>query len=766
MATSIRKNNLIRTQIKRAVMVGCHLTAAAYAGACLRPPPGVACGDGWCQDGKLCVSVAEDMSARQLTCVAAGVCGNGIIEADEQCDCGNSGIAALDAACTGQGNSATEGLCREDCTFRCGNGELDAGKICDTSLPVTSSCLDLGYDFGRPSCSMSCHEIIADTCGTWNWPLALSNTTQSLSGVWGSDEHNIFAVGSGGTIIHYDGTHWAPMKSKITKSLQGIWGSSPHDVFAVGLGGSVLHYDGITWQAMDSGTDADLAGVWGSGSDDIFAVSSTYASQPIDIQYVIHYNGRDWKHAFTSSLATGRFTLGRIWGSGPYDVFVAGREGVILHYDGTTWEQMDASAGLAPSQLHGLWGSGPGKVFAVGAGGTVMHYDGATWQAMASGTVADLSDVWGSGPSDVFAVGDSGTVLHFDGIRWHSMESGGNPALADVWGSASSNVFVVGRTGTVLHYTGSTWKPMDYGGSRALTAAWGSSSDNIFAVGGDVRHDDPYGNGADGGGQILYYNGHEWAPVELGVLPPLWGIWGCSPDDVLAVGGNHAGDNGTVVHHKGNEWAVMPGVDPMSTPLLSDVWGSSCGDVFAVGAQGAVLHYDGAAWVPMISGTKKWLTRVWGSGPNDVYAVGGDFSNSNDGIILHYDGDSWQEISWNAPLPSLTGIWGSGANDVFTVGYGGTMLHYDGHAWSAMDASSSATLWGVWGTGPDDVYAAGEHGTLLHYDGHGWLPMRSDTGASFYSIWGDHASNTLIISGSQGQLVNEGVIYQMTRSLP
>ena len=43
-----------------------------------------------------------------------------------------------------------------------------------------------------------------------------------------------------------------------------VWGSSGSDVFAVGNGGTILHYDGSAWSAMTSGTTFALNGVWGS----------------------------------------------------------------------------------------------------------------------------------------------------------------------------------------------------------------------------------------------------------------------------------------------------------------------------------------------------------------------------------------------------------------------------------------------------------------------------------------------------------------------
>ncbi len=35
--------------------------------------------------------------------------------------------------------------------------------------------------------------------------------SDSLSGVWGSSSSDVFAVGAGNTILHYDGREWSPM---------------------------------------------------------------------------------------------------------------------------------------------------------------------------------------------------------------------------------------------------------------------------------------------------------------------------------------------------------------------------------------------------------------------------------------------------------------------------------------------------------------------------------------------------------------------------
>src|SRR5437899_4462576 len=98
------------------------------------------------------------------------------------------------------------------------------------------------------------------------------------------------------------------------------------------------------------------------------------------------------------------------------------------------------------------------------------------------------------------------------------------------------------------------------------------------------------------------------------------------------------------------------------------VWGATGSDVFAVGDDGNIWHYDGTSWTAQPSGTTQVLYGVWGSGRKDVFAVGAG------GTILHYDGTSWTVQPSGTPQV-LYGVWGSGGTDVFAVGSGGTIFH-------------------------------------------------------------------------------------------
>jgi hypothetical protein len=156
--------------------------------------------------------------------------------------------------------------------------------------------------------------------------------------------------------------------------------------------------------------------------------------------------------------------------------------------------------------------------------------------------------------------------------------------------------------------------------------------------------------------------------------------------------------------------------------VLEGVWGTSPDDVFAVGEEGVILHYDGGGWKEMEGGTHEFLFNVWGSAPDDVFIVG------HDGTILHYDGTTWVSVAAGTSN-GLKAVWGASPEEVFAVGYNGTVLRFDGTTWGPMASGTSLILHGAWGTSRRDIFAVGLSGTILHNDGEEWRPMASGTSA-------------------------------------
>ncbi|RPJ60732.1 MAG: S-layer homology domain-containing protein [Acidobacteria bacterium] len=549
----------------------------------------------------------------------------------------------------------------------------------------------------------------------WEWqnPLPQGNTLRS---VCGSSAADVFAVGDGGSIIHYNGTAWSIMASGTTNRLNGVWASSASDVFAVGVSGTILHFDGTNWSAMTSGTTEWLSSVWGTSATDVFVTAGTA---------ILHYDGTAW------TAMEGSRGANDIWGSSGNDIFTVGNLRVISHYDGGTWTSTTPDI-FNTNPITAVWGASGNDVFAAGPGASISHYNGTSWSYMASGTTETLQALWGSSGTNVYATGSNGKILHYNGISWRSENSGTASTLYGVWGSSADDVFAVGQNGTILHYGGSVWSAMS-GTTVGFYGVWGSSANDVFAVGG-------VWNGASQEGTILHYDGSNWSAMTSGTTRTLFGIWGASGNDVFAVG-----DEGTILHYNGAAWTPMASG---TFNWLRAVWGRSANDVYAVGGNGTILHYDGTAWSVMPTGTTDWFYGVWGSSSNDVVVVGGS--------IARYDGNQWWTLDTSQ---GCTSVWGTSSNDVFAVGTGGTIMHNDGGiSWTSMNTGTETTLHGIWGSSASDIFAVGGLtldglATILHYDGTAWSPMASGKNGELFSIWGSSGSDVFCV-GDGGTILH------------
>ncbi len=369
----------------------------------------------------------------------------------------------------------------------CAGSDDDPKAVIDTEL-----------DASVPEASVDVDAATSDaatTCESGWCPLAPPgiDLRRVLNAVWGTSANDVWAVGTSGTIAHFDGTHWKTLESRTDQTLRAVWGSGAGDVWVASTPDVILRSDG--WQngsatftnvealprVFFAKTTLTLA-IWGASPADVWVGGEAI---PIDfdgLQYEQAWRrldpdvGPPWEGMPVAKLSE-PVSLRAFWGSGVDDVWaVGGDDFLIMHEDGSqsagsngkTYHRTLDDAGVAQwaeldsrttAILHGVWGTAGGDVWAVGRRGTIRRIArGATrWEPVTSPTTENLRGLWGSSASDIWAVGDNGTVIHFDGTSWTSwsvpFEDGDKPNLHGIWGSGPNDVWAVGERGLV-HFTG------------------------------------------------------------------------------------------------------------------------------------------------------------------------------------------------------------------------------------------------------------------------------------------------------------------------
>lgn len=273
-----------------------------------------------------------------------------------------------------------------------------------------------------------------------------------LSGVWGTSSENVFAIGSRGAILHFDGNRWIRQRSGTGKNLASVWAASPGRAYAVGLDGVILTFDGRAWKTERSGTTKTLLGVWGSSDADVYAVGRGGT--------ILHFDGRSW----TRQTSGTRHDLTAVWGSSSTDVHAAGLHGTLLHSDGTRWSA-DVPAFGWHWTFTAIGGSSAANVYAGGwmrpsgqlgaeREGVLVRFDGETWSPLSGAESQIVEGIWVARRSEAYLVGPAlnglEQVRRYDGQGFEIVDSEGRFAPRAIWGAPTGELFVVGTNGFVL----------------------------------------------------------------------------------------------------------------------------------------------------------------------------------------------------------------------------------------------------------------------------------------------------------------------------
>jgi hypothetical protein len=280
---------------------------------------------------------------------------------------------------------------------------------------------------------------------------------------------------------------------------------------------------------------------------------------------------------------------------------------------------------MVGSTVNAIWGVDAKNIFVVGKGGLIARYDGMLWKTMPNTEKDDLYAVYGTGPSAVFAGGEAG-LLAYDGTAWTNQSSSyDKPPIRGIW-SNDTTIFAVGPAGAMRYRnktgTSTYWSSVYFSSSsgKDFAAIWGAGND-LFVVG------------------------------KAGL------ILKCATSCTQSSG-----------------WTAMTAG---TSSDLQAVWGTSSSDVFAVGLDGAIVHYNGTAWSVMPSNTSTYFYGVWGVGAKDVYAVGNPIFKPDE-AIMHYNGTSWSKMPPPKTNVSYFDAWAASATDVWVVGQSGSILRHDG----------------------------------------------------------------------------------------
>ncbi|HSH52763.1 MAG TPA: hypothetical protein VK982_13645 [Bacteroidales bacterium] len=133
----------------------------------------------------------------------------------------------------------------------------------------------------------------------------------NLDKLWGSSANDVWAIGSGGSVIdfvwHYGGSTWSSYGKSVWVVPYGINGFNRSDLWIGGQDGIISHFDGNKWEKVyqiENPGYYDFYGITdfaGNSSNDMYAIGFADSAN-VRLSLVYHFDGNSWMKINSSGI--------------------------------------------------------------------------------------------------------------------------------------------------------------------------------------------------------------------------------------------------------------------------------------------------------------------------------------------------------------------------------------------------------------------------------------------------------------------------------
>ena len=277
----------------------------------------------------------------------------------------------------------------------------------------------------------------------------------------------------------------------------------------------------------------------------------------------------------------------------------------------------------------------------------------------------------------------------------------------------------------------------DYCGSSSLYDVAIIDENNIWAV-GEIYIRDSLGRCDPKAYNAVHWNGIKWElkriyhysscnPVDY---PPFKSIVAFSDTEIVLTSG------GSIGWFNGKMNRTDCGIRPLLTGAINKLWGSSSSDLYAVGNNGNIAHWDGVKWRKIESGTRNHISNIYGVRVknSDTYEVlcttnNIDVPGGVNAQVIKIVNNKTEIL--NTPEITtccLKDIWFKPGKKYIVVGAGMWESNHLTKGWKDITLYPPTVKTSIAGNDYNDVIVVGSFETVAHWNGYSWrnyFPMIS-----------------------------------------
>ena len=267
------------------------------------------------------------------------------------------------------------------------------------------------------------------------------------------------------------------------------------------------------------------------------------------------------------------------------------------------------------------------------------------------------------------------------------------------------------------------------------------NENDIWAV-GEIHTDETDRWNEDSTEWIKPFNAVHWNGIEWEYKRTLPSGKGFSPNrSVFAFSSNDIWVGTSAPYHwDGQEWTAY-NVTGIHNGYINKIWGTSSQDMYFVGTNGSITHYDGQSWQRLESGTDIDIVDIWGSQnvENNKYeilaAASTNFHIEKERHILRIDGNTVSFEPDSGLAINLSTIWFKAGKTYYAAGDGLYIRENNELTWKKETDQLGYYKSEVRGININDVFVTGSFGLLSHYNGNNWKHYTGKELPYFYGSW-------------------------------
>ena len=302
-----------------------------------------------------------------------------------------------------------------------------------------------------------------------------------------------------------------------------------------------------------------------------------------------------------------------------------------------------------------------------------------------------------------------------------------------------------------------TWQTFEFGGvngSSYFSDVAIIDENDIWAV-GEIHTKDTDQWNADSTQWVQPYNAAHWdgekwelKRIYFHLCPNSIYLSAYPIEAIFSINKNNIWftEGGSIVTWDGVRFKQDCSVNKILTGGIRKIWGTSDRDLYIVGTNGFIAHYDGKQWTRIESGTNTMIQDIWGIKDNLILcAIAPGYGASNSDIYQIKEDRTVATIPW-VEGRAVRSIWFNNPVNIFTCGSGVFKREINGK-WKELAGKDvlNVSTERIRGMANNDLFIVGHFGAVMHFNGMNFKVYPKLSSGIYYSC--DYKNGVMIAVG-------------------